>query len=182
LIEVVQPKAVKTYCFVGAGTHDCHGRIHVANLSINNNLKATNWAKGVKEGQFLHFQDHPHQQVLASTPIRYQARQGSSNKLFGRLAYEHFKKTIDVCMMYQDVNVAMVMQRQWCHLHLSSATRAATSDLASVTIKDKAEASCAAAVIAAATALPPQTACAATTAVTACLVVIFLLRWQEQQQ
>jgi hypothetical protein len=72
LIEVVQPKAVKTYCLVGAGTIDCYGRIHVADLSINKNLKATNWAKGVKEGQFLDFQDHPLQRILPFPPNRYQ--------------------------------------------------------------------------------------------------------------
>jgi hypothetical protein len=42
LIMIVQPKAVKTYCLVGAGTIDPHRRIHVADLSINKNLKATN--------------------------------------------------------------------------------------------------------------------------------------------
>jgi hypothetical protein len=46
----MQPKAVKTYCLVGAGTIDNYGRIHVVDLSIKNNLKATNWAKGAKEG------------------------------------------------------------------------------------------------------------------------------------
>jgi hypothetical protein len=30
----------------------------------------------------------------------------SNNKLFSRLAYEHFKNTIDMCMMHQDMSVA----------------------------------------------------------------------------
>ncbi len=55
LIEVVQPKAIKTYYLVEAGTIDHHSRIHVADLSIKKNFKATNWAKGVKEGQFIDF-------------------------------------------------------------------------------------------------------------------------------
>ncbi len=76
LIEVVKPKAVKTYYLVGASTNDCHGRIHVANISINKNLKAANRAKGVKEGQFIDFQDHLHQCILPLPPNSYQGRQG----------------------------------------------------------------------------------------------------------
>jgi hypothetical protein len=64
LIKVLQPKAVKTYCFVGAGTIDHQGRIYVVDLSIKKNLKATNWAKGVKEVQFIYIQDQFHQCIL----------------------------------------------------------------------------------------------------------------------
>jgi hypothetical protein len=82
----------------------------------------------------------------------------SSNDLFGRLAYDHFKNTIDVRMMHQDMSVAPAAQRQWCCLHLSFGTHAATSNSVNVTIKDGAEATCPAAITAAATTIPPQTA------------------------
>jgi hypothetical protein len=87
LIEVVQPKAVKTYCLVGAGKIDWYGRIHVADLSINKNLKATNCAKEVKEGQFLNFQDHPHQRILPfpfpTKQIPMKTRHLATNSLAG---------------------------------------------------------------------------------------------------
>jgi len=76
LHKASQLKAVKTCCHE-AGAIDHHSRIHLADLRINKNLKTNNWAKGVvKEGQFLDFQDYPHQCILPFPANRYQGRQG----------------------------------------------------------------------------------------------------------
>jgi hypothetical protein len=100
----------------------------VANLRMNKNMKATIWTNGVKEGQFIDFQDHLHQRILLFHKTDTKEDKASSNKLFGRSAYEHFKNRIDMCMMHQDVSVAIASQRQWCCLHLTSGTCAATSN------------------------------------------------------
>ena len=60
--------------------------------------------------------------------------------------------------MGQDVSVTVAAQSKEGCLHLSSGTRAATSNLVSVTMTSGVEASCAAAITAAATATLPQVA------------------------
>ncbi len=81
----------------------------MANLSNNKNLNATNWAKGDKEGLFIDIRIISINAYFLSHQTDTKEDKASSKKLFGRLAYEHFKNNFNMCMMCQDVSVAMAV-------------------------------------------------------------------------